>query len=579
MKKNKEMNTQSIYTEKNNCQDCYKCVRRCPVKAIKIEDHSASIIPELCINCGYCTIICPAGAKKIRDDVGLVRHFIQNGERVVAALAPAWVSEFIGVSASGLISTLKQLGFSEVAEVALGAEMVSGAVAEYLQKQKTGLHISSCCPSVVSLIGKYYPEHLDKLVPIMSPMLAHARFLKENYGENIKVVFIGPCIAKKDEVEEMGGFVDAAITFSELETWMEKEGVEVLQYESTDQAFFPAPAGSGVLYPVDGGMINSLKKNVSAVDLQFMAFSGRNRVKDILNNIEGLDQGQLCFLELLSCSGGCVNGPGCTEKNSIAHKRAEVIRCFGNGNEKKAIGNGCTDLACDYNGYHPAPATHHPEEEIIDALKTIGKFNSKDYLNCSGCGYENCRDFAIALMESKAERSMCVSYMRRVAQNKASVLLQKMPYGVVMCDEHLHIIESNHNFASLLGKDTLQLFDDVPGLEGADLKSLFDGHKLFRNVLDMGLENFEKDIRINGKLCHLSIFSIQKHKILCGVLQNLHSPEVRNEEVVKRSREVIRENLETVQKVAFLLGETAAKTETMLNSIIQTHANTESEDV
>ncbi len=573
------MNTQSIYTEKNNCQDCYKCVRRCPVKAIKIEEHSASIIPELCINCGYCTIICPAGAKKIRDDVGLVRHFIQNGERVVAALAPAWVSEFVGVSTSNFISALKTMGFWEVSEVALGAEMVSGAVAQYLQKKETGLHISSCCPSVVSMIGKYYPEHLDKLVPIMSPMVAHARFLKENYGEKFRVIFIGPCIAKKDEIEGDDNYVDAAITFNELEAWMEREGVIPELCNNGNEDFFPAAAGDGSLYPVDGGMINSLKKDVSAVDLSFMAFSGRNRVKDILNNIDGLDNGQLCFLELLSCSGGCVNGPGCTKKNSIARKRAEVIRCFSNGNDNKWVGNVSTNLACDYNGFDSVPASQHQESAIVDALRAIGKFSSKDYLNCSGCGYENCRDFAIALLEGKAERSMCVSYMRRVAQNKASVLLQKMPYGVVMCDENLRIIESNINFARLLGKDTLQLFDDVPGLEGADLKSLFEGYKLFHNVVETGLENFEKDIRINGKLCHLSIFSIQQHKILCGILQNLHSPEVRNEEVVKRSREVIRENLATVQQVAFLLGETASKTETMLNSIIQTHANTDSGDV
>lgn len=567
------MTLRSIYTEKNNCQDCYKCVRRCPVKAIKIEDHSASIITELCINCGYCTTICPAGAKKIRNDVGEVKELLNSGVKVIAAIAPSWVSEFADHSSSSFIQSLKQLGFYEVSEVALGAEMVSESVKDYLKIAKTGLHISSCCPTVVSLIQKYYPEHLNKVVPIMTPMLAHASYLRKIHQEDIKVVFIGPCIAKKNEAEDYEGYVDVAITFKELDQWFDNEKS---YFAESDQEyhFYPTKAADGSLYPVDGGMINSLKDKISAVDLEFMSFSGRNSVKDVLNNLEGLQQEKQCFLELLSCNGGCVNGPGCTENNSVAKKRAAIIRSHHATSSAQSLS--LNKLVIDLE-YAPSQLSKpdHSEEAIIEALQSIGKVSTKDELNCSGCGYENCRDFAKALLEEKAESSMCVSYMRKLAQDKASVLLQKMPYAVVMCNDQLRIIESNHHFAELLGKETCELFEDIPGLEGAHLKSIFPDYKHFQNSLKLGLDHFEKDIRIHGKLFHLSLFSIQKHKIICGILRNLHSPEVRNEEVIKRTKEVILENLSTVQQVAFLLGENAAKTETMLNTIVQSYQESE----
>lgn len=564
---------QSIYTEKNNCQDCYKCVRRCPVKAIKIEDHSASIITELCINCGYCTTICPAGAKKIRNDVASAKNFLNSGEKVIAAIAPAWVSEFSQYNASSFIAALKQLGFHEVSEVALGAEMVSESVNKYLSQQESGLHISSCCPTVVSLIQKYYPEHIDKVVPIMSPMLAHAAYLRSLHTEAIKIVFLGPCIAKKNEAEEHEGLVDVSLTFQELSEWLDKESAYFEDTE-TEETFYPNKAADGSLYPVDGGMINSLKSQITTVDLDFMSFSGRNSVKDVLENIEGIESGKLCFLELLSCNGGCVNGPGCSENNSIAKKRANIIRTHQQTSAHERMLKSAIEINLDYEKSQ-VNIPKHSEEDILESLKSIGKLSSKDELNCSGCGYENCRDFAEALLEGKAESSMCVSYMRKVAQNKASVLLQKMPYAVVMCDEKLKIIESNLQFAEMLGEETCELFEDIPGLEGAHLKSIFPAYKLFQNAIKQDLEKFDKDIRIEGKLYHLSIFSIQKHKIICGILRNLQSPEVRNEEVIKRTKEVILENLSTVQQVAFLLGENAAKTETMLNTIVQSYEDSE----
>jgi iron only hydrogenase large subunit-like protein len=567
------MQVQSIYTEKNDCQDCYKCVRRCPVKAIKIEDHSASIVSELCINCGYCTTICPAGAKKIRNDYPEAKKLISTEKKVIAALAPSWSSEFTNHNRSSFIQILKHLGFYEVSEVAIGAEIVSKSVAQYLKNQKRCIHISSCCPTVVSFIQKYYPQHIDKITPFQSPMLAHAQYLRSLFDEEIKIVFIGPCIAKKNEAEEHPGIIDVAISFLELKSWMKE-----VSYFKADKneinGFFPFDSSDGSLYPIDGGMIKSVKDNSSTVDLDFMSFSGRNSVKDVLNSLDDLTTDSPCFLELLSCNGGCINGPGCSENNSIIKKRTHIIKEY---QQYAALNRGMQQQENIQLKFHTLEikTIEHQENEIKEALKSIAKLSDKDELNCSGCGYENCKDFARALLDGKAESSMCVSYMRKLAQNKASVLLQKMPYGVVICDENLKIIESNKHFAHLMGKEIDELFEDIPGLEGASLKCIFPPYKLFKNVINLGLEYFEKDVHLNNKPFHLSLFSIQKQKIVCGILRNLQQPEVRKEEVIKRTKEVIYENLFTVQKVASLLGENAAKTESMLNTIIQSYQNSE----
>jgi iron only hydrogenase large subunit-like protein len=568
------MQLQSIYTEKNNCQDCYKCVRRCPVKAIKIEDHSASIISDLCIHCGYCTFICPSGAKKIRNDVSKVQELINANKKVIATIAPSWVSEFPNYTSSSFINALKKLGFSEISEVAIGAEMVSKKTNEYLQNTTPGLHISSCCPSVVSFIQKYYPQHISKIIPLDSPMIAHAKYLRELMEEEIKLVFIGPCIAKKNEAEDYPGNIDFALSFAELKSWLNEEGIEGKSPLESKNEFFPFKATDGSVYPVDGGMINSMKKQTTTVDLDYMSFSGRNIVKDVLNNLDDLEQDSPCFLELLTCKGGCINGPGCSNQNAIIKKRAAIIKDFNQTQNIKKSEISNIEIDHKYSATEITPKIHD-ENDIIDALNSIGKSSEKDELNCSGCGYESCKDFVCALLDGKAERDMCVSYMRKLAQNKASMLLQKMPYGVVICDEKLRIIESNQQFARLLGTETAQLFQDIPGLESASLKQIFPSYKLFQNLINTGLDYYEKDIAILNKPYHISLFSIQKHKIACGILRNLQQPEVRNEEVIKRAKEVIYENLSTVQKVASLLGENAAKTESMLNSIVQSYQMTE----
>lgn len=568
------MEFQPIYTENNNCQDCYKCIRNCNVKAIKMESHKASIINELCIACGRCTSICPANAKKIRNDVGLVKLLLKENDNVIVSLAPSYVSEFQNLGKEKIIELLKLLGFSKVSETAIGADIITHQTKKWIETKKKGVYYSSCCPSVVELIKKYYPQYSENISPFVSPMLAHGRYLKEEYGSDVKVVFIGPCVAKKKEMLTNPGYVDAVITFQELREWINESNLKIESIpENTENKFYPFEADNGILYPIDGGMIDGIKKDTPIVDMQFMTFSGLQEIIDILNNVDKFNTDFPLFLELMSCKGGCINGYFMSDNKSIAEKRIDVISEFGSSKREENIE--VLAKPFNYKSYScevfPVFNCVHSEEQIKEALKYVGKVASEDCLNCGGCGYQTCRNFAIALLDGKAERSMCVSYMRNVAQNKATVLLQKMPYGVVIADENLNVIESNHSFAKLMGDEIMKLYEIKPGLVGANLEKLVPFHKSFGNLLVSGEEEIQKDVRYGDKLYSLSIFTIQPHKLVCGIIHNLKVPELRKEEVIKRSRKVIKKNLETVQKIAFLMGENASETESILNSIVESY--------
>jgi PAS domain-containing protein len=273
------------------------------------------------------------------------------------------------------------------------------------------------------------------------------------------------------------------------------------------------------------------------------------------------------MLELMACDGGCINGPGCSIKESLALKNMQVQpeKPFVN---KLFAPDPLPDLFNDYDYIEALEKFSYLETDIRETLRSIGKQSRDDELNCGGCGYESCRDFARAVLDGKAERKMCVSYMRRLAQDKASALLQRMPYGVVIVDKHLHIVESNRNFAELAGESALLAYDAKPGLEGTDLRKLVSYFGYFENLFHTGENTLEKDIKTDAQFLHLSIFPLQANHLLCGIVHNLRAPELRREEIVKRTRKVIRENLETVQKISFYLGENASNMETLLNSIV-----------
>ncbi|MBN2597161.1 MAG: 4Fe-4S binding protein [Marinifilaceae bacterium] len=558
-----------VYTEQNDCQDCYKCIRECKLKAIKVVNNSAQILHDDCIYCGTCTLICPVNAKKVRDDVKKVKGLLKRSPKVIVSLAPSFVTEFPNLSDGQITAALKSLGFAHVSETALGAQEVSKNVAEFIGKQDKGIYISSACPSVVEMICKHYPKYKNYITPFLSPLLTHSKFLKAVYGEDCHVVFIGPCIAKKSESDQFPELLDAALTFSDLRKWFEDENIDpyLFSEEENEEVFVPGKAGRGVLYPIDGGMIMGVKNNTTATDAVYMTFSGINNIQSVLSDLDKYKKSTVMFLELLACDGGCVNGPGTDKSYSTAIKRLEVINKLGKDQGFQLE----TDFSIErtFDSILPIERREHAESSIKEALTMVGKYSDKDEINCGGCGYNSCREFAGALLEDRSEPNMCVSYMRKIAHDKSSALLRKIPSGVVIVDDQLKIREANLSFARMMGSEIEQLYETVPGLVDADLIKIAPFHKLFSSVLSTGVDNLERDIRFGNKMFHITLFSIHKHKIAGAILRDMSQPFIQREEVISRAKSVNQKNLETVQKIAYLLGENASETEEMLNSIVE----------
>lgn len=565
-----------VYTEPENCQDCYKCIRECPVKAIRIEGNKASIIAERCVYCGHCTQVCPTGAKKIRDGLTRAKLVVsKHPGKVYMSLAPSYISEFGDIPTANLLAAIRQLGFSGVSETALGAELVTAATEKFLASAPHSVYLSSACPVVVDYIRKYAPELTPNITPILSPMLAHAKILKELYGDDIKIIFAGPCIGKKSEADVFGGMVEVAITFTDLRTWFEREGIELNEVQpSRDEGFVPYHSGLGAVYPVEGGMLAGFAN--PGKKAAHMAFSDLPTIKGILEQLDIEGRKDTIFMELLACKGGCINGPAQLKSTSLALKRYDIIDRCEPVAHKRDFSH--LDLHADFRPDPQDNNATYPEYRIKEALAAVGKTTAADELNCSSCGYDSCRDFAVAMLEGRAEDNMCASYMRKVAHDKATALLQKIPAGVVIVNADLKIVDMNRTFAASMGEDTLGVYDLFPGMEGASLKGMCSFDALFRTALATGEELRERRIKEGDKSWLLSIYNIQPQKQVFGLLQDLHEPAVRKEWMLEKTREVIRNHMMTVQQVAGLLGENAAYTDATLRSIMEAYDKPAQED-
>jgi iron only hydrogenase large subunit-like protein len=555
-----------IYTEKTQCQDCYKCVRECPVKAIRVVDGSAQVMPEACILCGNCTEVCPVNAKKIRDDLMLAMDLLKKKQAVYVSLAPTFRTEFNGMNEAKLIGAILSLGFVGVSETALGAQVVSSACAQMLRERENPLLISSACPSVVHLIEQYYPNLVPYITPVASPLQAHSTMLRELYGDDIGIVFIGPCIAKKNESTDS---FDVALTFTDLRRWFNLKSINWDEIP-VNRHFVPEAAQEGGLYPIDGGMIEGIKYYNAPSDTLFMSFSGVREIMEAFDEIDIKGFNHPVFVETLACVGGCVNGPGVSKRGSIAQKRYKVQTLTPLPQEARAEKS--IKIAKEFHEREIRKGEHN-KKEIAAALLRIGKKRAEEELNCGGCGYDTCKEFACALIEEKAEPAMCVSYLRKLAQNKAAALIKAMPSGVVIVDENLKSSKDNDRFISIIGGDASIISEADPDLEGAYLERLIDFHDLFADALRDGTEVKIQDIRKGGKIIRLTLFSIQKHMVLGGILQDITEPVIQREQIIDKANEVMRKNLTTVQQIAFLLGENAADSEVLLSSIVQSFGN------
>lgn len=542
-----------VFTDTAECQDCYKCLRACPVKAISVADGHASIRPEACIVCGRCVAACPPKAKRVRDDLARVRELAAAG--AVVSLAPSWVAEFPDLPPGRMIGALLALGFAAVSETALGARAISAAVADLRREQPGRLWLSTACPAAVDFVRKHRPDLVGCLTPLASPALAHARMLQA-HRPAARVVLISPCAAKKREADEQPDLLAAAITFADLRRWWAESGIDPATAPDGG-TFILGPAADGALYPVEGGMLEGVRTHGGAA----AGLASVSGVCEFDAALAGLDPAAAAmFVETLSCPGGCVNGPGMSPGGFILRRRTAVLNAprRGDGTSIPAC-----DPALDWPALPDAPSAAG-EAQLAAALALTGKRTREDELNCSGCGYESCRDFARALVVGRAEPSQCVTWMRRMAQRKANALLAAMPAGAVLADRELRVVECNSHFAALT-----QAGDRAA--PGAALADLVPFARQFRHVLDGHGDLVGRDFQLGGRVLHGSIFAVEPGQLAGGVFADVTAPAMDRAQVAARAREAIAKHLATVQRIAYLLGENAAETENLLTRIVDAY--------
>lgn len=565
-----------VYTLENDCQDCCKCVRHCPVKAIGVEEGRARITPGLCIVCGKCVEVCPARVKTIRDDLEKVKELLSVPSRpVYVSLDPGWINAFPAITPSAMIASLKELGFRDVSETSLGAEQVAAEIAKGLSEQKPGLWISSLCPSVVEYIEKYNHRLVPYITPVISPLMAHCKLIRKYYGQRANIVHFGPCPASKLEADKYPDLLFASLTFSDLKRWFDLSGITLeKKIVPEEHSFVPEKSKEGGLYAIEGGLISDIKEYDSFPKVNFISLSGIDHVKNALEGLDPEDLPGSLFIECLACPGGCINGPCSNSSAPIISRRIEI--------EKHRPR---PDIKTPPRPEVPLKETFQKrlseketvtEEQIQEALLKIGKRKPEDEINCGGCGYYTCRAFAEAMVKGMTEPEMCVSWMRKKAQKKSNALMKSMPSGVVIVDSELKIIECNQRFAELFGEDTLSIYRISPGLKGASLDRIIPFSDLFQKVLLT-----DRDIRLNHyrygeKLFEIVIFSIEPNQTVGSVILDVTRRELRRDKIAHRANEVIQKNLSTVQEIACRLGEHMAETEILLRSIAEGYSEEES---
>jgi len=402
-----------VKTIKERCRACYTCVRGCPAKAIRISGGQAEVIKERCISCANCVLMCSRGAKETLDSTRAVKALLKSGAPVAVALAPSFPVEFGGIDPLRFAGMLKALGFKYVCEVAFGADMVSLQYRKLINENPGKKFISTACPSVVSFVEKYHPALVKNLAPIVSPMVAEARVIHSLYGSGVKVVFIGPCVAKKSETSRNQPDIDEAITFVELRALFKEAGVD--RTTALDAQFDPPHPAKGVLYPMGGGLLNSAELEEDLLSGRFLSSEGLENFPEVLKNLEHGDI-DADFIDLLCCN-GCIMGPGISVKSS-KHAREAALRRYARKSYFSIKFNEWEESVRRFRGMDYS-ASFEPEdrrmklpnkEELKAALAKLGKLKPEDELNCGACGYPTCVEHAVAMLRGIAESEMCLPF-------------------------------------------------------------------------------------------------------------------------------------------------------------------------
>ncbi len=543
--------------KKSNCVNCYKCIRHCPVKSIRFSGGQANIIGNECILCGQCFVVCPQNAKEIVDDREKVRVLMAENETVVASVAPSFIANWEGVGIRGMEKALKQLGFSHVEETAIGATIVKNEYQRILEEEKPDILISSCCHSLNLLIQKHYQFAMPYLANVVSPMQAHSIDIKKRY-EGARTVFIGPCVAKKDEAEHYKGVVDVALTFEELQMMFDEAGITV------EPDMDETECSKTRMFPTAGGVIGCMEKNN---EYTYLSVDGTENCIAVLKDIEAGDIHK-CFIEMNTCTGSCSNGPVMEKyKNAPVRSFQRVVRYAG---DKDFVVEDLTKLEKrKIYEYIQQKANIPSEAQIREIMVKMGKNTVAQEFNCGSCGYSTCREKAIAIFQGKAEVSMCLPFLKDKAESFSGSIINNSPNAIIMLNENLEVQQINRAACAIM---------NLPGpssVLGEQVVRILDP-KDFMQVLQSGISIHNKHTYLTEyrKYVEETITYDPEYKNLLCIMRDVTFEEEQKEKkeeicrsTIEVADKVVEKQMRIVQEIASLLGETAAETKIALTKL------------
>jgi len=552
-----------LISKKANCKNCYKCVRNCPVKSIEVKDQQAQVLEKDCILCGNCILTCPQDAKEVRNDLEFVKNLVRGDQDVIASVAPSFIANYNVSTFDGFKDLLKKLGFSDAYETAEGAFIVKSEYEKLIAKNTGKAIISSCCPTVVKLIQKYHPKTLENLAPVLSPMQVHGKLIK-NAFPNAKVVFIGPCISKKDESESYPGSVDMVLTFEELNHWLAEEDAHIVNSEDATSSKYLSR-----FFPMAGGIIKTMDTNTN---YKYIPVDGIDNCIAALNELE---EGNLenCFIEMSACNGSCINGPTKGKsKFNIINAQMKVAEVALN-KENSSDYNLNTDINL-YKKFEKEHTIYEPpsKSEIVAILKKMGKNSLSDELNCGTCGYGTCREKAIAVYFGKAEISMCLPYMRSKAESFSAKIINATPTAILAVDMDLRIQLINRSACNIF---RISKSEDIVGVPISRIMDEFD----FVNIISKEENRISKRVYLadyEKYIDEILVYDKNSQLVIC-IMQDITKQQIKNERVLASRNnakniadKILEKQMGIVHEIASLLGETTAETQLALNELKNT---------
>lgn len=564
------MNFIEFYQDK--CDQCFKCLRVCPTKAIAFTEERREIIDELCIKCGLCHIHCAPKALSIHQDLRRVKHALRGTKKVAISIAPSYLGTFNLKSQTQIVSALRKLGFDYVEETARGAEIVSQHYDAIIEQGQMKNIITSCCPSSNFLIELYYPSAIKSVINIMSPMLAHGKEMRARYGDDVYVVFAGPCLAKKAEAIDVPNIIDAVITFVELEEWFKSEGIVISEEEEGE---FDTPASKrGRAYPLGGSLWKNDLKTRTNPKYQYLHVDGIENCESFLKAIESDGLTGFCA-ELNICLGGCLNGPEMPANTPNYYKRyslmKERIECSKvlETDEKELIVHAYEnlDLKRTFKSRQNIASVVN-QDQIANVLMEMGKYSLSDQINCGACGYTTCYSKAVAVTKGYSDINMCLERLKHKAESLQGIIFDSSPNLICILDEELRIKEVNPAFNIIFNQDKIKL-NQWP------LSAVID-YDIAAELLDSPIGRVSKNIYIDSveKSFVCNVVKPNDGKVYVAIFTDISKSEQNRmellrvkEKTLKTCQEVIDKQMRVAQEIASLLGETTAETKVGLNQL------------